>query len=74
MKTVFTKVSFIQVHQRSLSLRARWVRKSMGVLRRGGESLLCDLRGEVPEITYSLSLMLVSAANLELDSIPSVHP
>lgn len=46
----------------------------MGVPKRGGKNLTHELRRDVPEITYFPSLMLVSAAALELESTPSVHP
>lgn len=71
METVFIRVRFTQVNQSSLT--QRWLGESMGVPRRGGKNLLHDLRRGDPEITYSLSLMLVSAANLELDSASSVY-
>ena len=63
---------FTQVNQSSLT--QSWVSESTDVPRRGGKNLLHDLRGDDPEITYSLLLMLVSTTNLEFDSTSSVHP
>lgn len=76
MGAVFTKVSFIQVNPSWLSPGPAWawVRESVGVPRKGGKNLPWHLRRNVPEITYSPSLMSESAADLELDSTPSVHP
>lgn len=50
------------------------MRECLGVPRREGKNLPRDLRRDAPEIIYFPSLMSVSAAALELDSTPSVHP
>lgn len=76
MKTIFTKMSFIQVNRSSFNPRASLtnIMGPVGVPKRGGKNLTYELRRDVPEITYFPSLMSVSGAALELESSPSVHP
>lgn len=76
METVFAKVSFIQLSHRLLRPRA-CLTKIKGVC--GGpknrrQKLTLDLRRAIPDITYSPSLLSVSAADLELDATQSSHP
>lgn len=76
METVFAAVSVIQVSHSLLSPSAFLpkVRGVCRVLRRGGKNLPPDLRRDIPDMTYSPSLLSRSAADLESDSTPSAHP